>query len=155
MVRCKYLMGMGFMENLKYLVSTLLILWCLMLFFSFSSLIAISVFRYALSQLFLPVIYSILALSVLPALLLHVYLKKRYGETRALPPLVAMILFFAANYFYAFYWGLLSFEKAVTLIQFSLIITLFTSIVLFSIYYIYRQRRGRAEDYIAEVIKKD
>jgi hypothetical protein len=151
-------MGMGFMENLKYLVSTLLILWCLMLFFSFSSLIAISVFRYALSQLFLPVIYSILALSVLPALLpllLHVYLKKRCGETRALPPLVAMILFFAANYFYAFYWGLLSFETAVTLIQFSLIITLFTSIVLFSIYYIYRQRHRRAEDYIAEVIKKD
>lgn len=155
MIKRKYLAGTRFMGNLKYFVSTLSIIWCLMLLLSFSLLTAINVFRYALSRsvdsLF---IYSILALSALPALLLRMYLKKHYGETRALPPLVVMISFFAVNYFYASYWGLLSFETAIALIRFSLIITLFTSTALLLIYYIYRQRCRRVEDYIAEVIRQ-
>jgi hypothetical protein len=143
------------MGNLKYFVSTLSIIWCLMLLLSFSLLTAINVFRYALSRSAVSLLVcSILALSALPAQLLRVYLKKRYGETKGLPPLVGMISFFAVNYFYASYWGLLSFETAIALIRFSLIITLSTSTALLLIYYIYRQRRRRVEDYIAEVIRQ-
>jgi len=99
MIKHKYLAGARFMSNLKYVVLTLSILWCLMLLLSFSSLIAINVFRYALSRSAVSLLVnSILALSALPALLLRMYLKKRYGETKGLPPLVVMISFFAVNF---------------------------------------------------------
>jgi hypothetical protein len=156
MIKHKYLAGARFMGNLKYFVLTLSIIWCLILLLSFSLLTAINVFRYALSRSAVSLLVcSILALSALPALLLHVYLKKRYGETRALPPLVMMISFFAVNYFYASYWGLLSFETAITMIRSSLIITLITFMALLLIYTIFiRQRRRRVEDYIAEVFRR-
>jgi cbb3-type cytochrome oxidase subunit 3 len=150
LIKRKYLAGARFMGNLKYVVLTLSILWCLMLLLSFSSLIAINVFRYALSRSAV----SLLALPVLPALLLRMYLKKRYGETKDLPPLVVMISFFAVNYFYASYWGLLSFETAITMIRSSLIIALIVFMTLLLIYYIYRQRRRSVEDYIAEVFRR-
>jgi cbb3-type cytochrome oxidase subunit 3 len=155
MIKHKYSAGARFMGNLKYLIFTLSIIWCLMLLLSFSSLTAINVFRYASSRSAVSLLVSsILALSALPALLLRMYLKKRYRETKGLPPLVVMISFFAVNYFYASYWGLLSFETAITMIRSSLIITLITFIALLLIYHIYRQRRRRVEDYIAEVFRR-
>ena len=141
------------MGYLKYHVLTFLVLCCLMFFFAFSTFVAIGVIRYALS-FSNAYFYAMLAVSVLPALILHVYLSKRYGETRALPPLVAIVLFFAVNYYYAFNWDLLGLETAATLSQFSLVITLSTLTILLLVNYVfYRRRSRRVEDYVAEVAK--
>jgi drug/metabolite transporter (DMT)-like permease len=124
-----------------------------MFFFAFSTLVAIGVIRYALSfsNSYFIVVFAVL---VLLALILRVYLSKRYGETRALPPLVAVVLFFAVNYYYAFNWGLLGLETAATLSQFSLVITLSTLTIILLVYYVfYRRRYRRVEDYVAEVVK--
>lgn len=141
------------MGYLKYPVLTFLVLCCLMFFFAFSTLVAIGVIRYALSfsNSYFIVVFAVL---VLLALILRVYLSKRYGETRALPPLVAVVLFFAVNYYYAFNWGLLGLETAATLSQFSLVITLSTLTIILLVYYVfYRRRYRRVEDYVAEVVK--
>lgn len=145
------------MGYLKYPVLTFLVLCCLVFFFAFSTFVAIGVIRYALSFSFSDSEYYfnvVFAVSVLPVLILHVYLRKRYGETRALPPLVAIVLFFAVNYYYAFNWGLLGLETAATLSQFSLVITLSTLTIILLVYYVfYRRRYRRVEDYVAEVVK--
>lgn len=143
------------MGYLKYPVLTFLVLCCLLFFFAFSTLVAIGVIRYALSFSFSNSYFNVVfAVSVFPELILHVYLRKRYGETRALPPLVAIVLFFAVNYYYAFNWGLLGLETAATLSQFSLVITLSTLTIILLVYYVfYRRRYRRVEDYVAEVAK--
>jgi hypothetical protein len=124
-----------------------------MFFFAFSTFVAIRVIRYALS-FSNAYFYAVLTVSVLPALILHVYLSKRYGETKALPPLVAIVLFFAVNYYYAFNWEILGLETAATLSQFSLVITLSTLTILLLVYYVfYRRKSRRVEDYVAEVAK--
>jgi hypothetical protein len=122
-------------------------------FFAFSTFVAIGVIRHALS-FSNAYFYTVLTVSVLPALILHVYLSKRYGETKALPPLVAIVLFFAVNYYYAFSWEILGLETAATLSQFSLVITLSTLTILLLVYYVfYRRKSRRVEDYVAEVAK--
>jgi drug/metabolite transporter (DMT)-like permease len=138
---------------LKYPVLTFLVLCCLVFFFAFSTFVAIRVIRYALS-FSNAYFYAVLTVSVLPALILRVYLSKRYGETKALPPLVAIVLFFAVNYYYAFNWEILGLETAATLSQFSLVITLSTLTIILLVYYVFYRRKSRkVEDYVAEVAK--
>jgi len=147
-----------YLKNLKYYVLTLLVLCCLMFFLAFSTLVAIEVIRYVYSLSFSDILSYfnvVFAVTLPPGLILHVYLKKRYGETRDLPYPVAIVLFFfAINYYYALNWGLLGLETTATLSQFSLVITLSTLLIILLIYYVFHRRRyKRVEDYIAEVVK--
>ncbi|WP_424155060.1 hypothetical protein [Thermosphaera aggregans] len=149
---------MEYLKNLKYHVITLLVLCCLIFFLAFSILVVFEVIRYVLSLSFsdLEIYLNVLfAVTLLPGLILHVYLRKRYGRTRDLPPLVATVLFFAINYYWAFNWGLLGLETAATLFQFSLVTTLSAVTIILLVYYVfYRRRYKRVEDYIAEVAKQ-
>lgn len=143
------------MENLKYYVSTFLILWSLMILVTFSSIIAFEVLRHVWAHASTPTFVVYIATMAFSAIgipgLLHLYLKSRWGETRALPPLIAMILFFVANYFYASYWGLLSFEAVARLSRFALVFSIvFALFFILLSGYVYRRRHKKVEDYIAE-----
>jgi len=148
-----------YLKNLKYYALTLLVLCCLMFSLAFSTLVAIEVIRYVSSlsfsdiESYLNVVNVVFAVTVLPGLILHLYLKKRYGETRDLYLVATVLFFFAINYYYAFNWGLLDLETTATLSQFSLVITLSTLLILLIYYVFHRRRYKRVEDYIAEVVK--